>query len=85
MLEAEVLAHLDHQIALRPPPARLVLDQGEAIRARDVERVLAQLAEIQTEMGRRGRLEQERTALLQRAGTRSASGPAGHARAPLRR
>jgi hypothetical protein len=31
--------------------------------------VLAKLAEIQTEMGRRGRLEQERTRLLQSAGT----------------
>jgi hypothetical protein len=68
MLEAEVLAHLDHQIRSGQRLLRLVLDQGEAIRSRDSERVLAKLAEIQTEMGRRGRLEQERTRLLQSAG-----------------
>jgi hypothetical protein len=45
-----------------------VLGQGEAIRARDTEGVLGRLAEIQTEMGRRGRLEQDRTRLLQGAG-----------------
>jgi hypothetical protein len=68
MLEAEVLAHLDHQIRSAQRLLRLVLDQGEAIRSRDSERVLSKLAEIQTEMGRRGRLEQERTRLLQGAG-----------------
>jgi hypothetical protein len=68
MLEAEVLSHLDHQIRSGQRLLRLVLDQGEAIRARDSERVLAKLAEIQTEMGRRGRLEQGRTRLLQNAG-----------------
>jgi hypothetical protein len=68
MLEAELLAHLDGQIASARQLLRLVLAQGEAIRARDSERVLAKLAEIQTEMGRRGRLEQERTRLLQSAG-----------------
>jgi len=68
MLEAELLSHLDHQITSAQQLLRLVLAQGEAIRARDVDRVLAKLAEIQTEMGRRGRLEQERTRLLQSAG-----------------
>ena len=68
MLEAELLTHLDNQIRSAQRLLRLVLDQGEAIRARDTERVLAKLAEIQTEMGRRGRLEQERTTLLQSAG-----------------
>jgi hypothetical protein len=68
MLEAELLAHLDHQIGSAGQLLRLVLSQGEAIRARDVERVLGKLAEIQTEMGRRGRLEQDRARLLQTAG-----------------
>ena len=45
-----------------------MLAQGEAIRERDVDAVLARLADIQTEMGRRGALEQDRAALLQRAG-----------------
>lgn len=68
MLEAELLAHLDGQLQSARTLLRLVLAQGEAIRARDVERVLGKLAEIQTEMGRRGRLEQERARLLQGAG-----------------
>ena len=68
MLEAELLAHLDAQLNSGRRLLALVLDQGEAIRSRDSERVLAKLAEIQTEMGRRGRLEQERTRLLQGAG-----------------
>jgi len=69
MLEAELLSHLDHQLRSAQRLLGLVLAQGEAIRGRDSERVLAKLAEIQTEMGRRGRLEQERTRLLQSAGT----------------
>jgi FlgN protein len=68
MLEAELLAHLDTQIASAKRLLATILEQGAAIRARDVDTVLAKLAEIQTEMGRRGRLEQERTRLLQGAG-----------------
>jgi hypothetical protein len=68
MLEAELLSHLDNQLRSAQRLLGLVLAQGEAIRARDSERVLAKLAEIQSEMGRRGRLEQERTRLLQSAG-----------------
>jgi hypothetical protein len=67
MLEAELLSHLDHQIGSARHLLRLVLAQGAAIRARDVDRVLGKLAEIQTEMGHRGRLEQERARLLQSA------------------
>jgi hypothetical protein len=68
MLEAELLAHLDAQLASARRLLGLVLEQGKAIRARDVDGVLGRLADIQTEMGRRGSLEQERAALLQRAG-----------------
>jgi FlgN protein len=68
VLEAELLAHLDTQIASARKLLGLVLEQGKAIRARDVEGVLARLADVQTEMGRRGSLEQERAGLLQRAG-----------------
>jgi hypothetical protein len=67
MLEAELLAHLDGQIASAQRLLRLVLGQGEAIRARDVDGVLGRLADIQTEMGRRSRLEEERVRLLQGA------------------
>ncbi len=68
VLEAELLAHLDTQIASGSKLLALVLEQGKAIRARDVDAVLARLADVQTEMGRRGSLEQDRAALLQRAG-----------------
>jgi hypothetical protein len=69
MLEAELLVHLDTQIASAQRLLGLVLDQGRAIRKRDVDAVLAKLADVQTEMGRRGVLEQDRAALLQRAGS----------------
>jgi FlgN protein len=68
MLEAELLVHLDRQLASARHLLQLVLAQGKAIRERDVDAVLGRLADIQTEMVRRGTLEQERAALLQRAG-----------------
>jgi hypothetical protein len=68
VLEAELLVHLDSQIASAQRLLALVLEQGKAIRARDVDAVLARLADVQTEMGRRGGLEQDRAGLLQRAG-----------------
>ena len=68
VLEAELLAHLDSQIASARKLLALVLEQGKAIRARDVDAVLARLTDVQTEMGRRGALEQDRAGLLQRAG-----------------
>ena len=60
VLEAELLVHLDTQINSARRLLELVLAQGTAIRARDVDAVLARLADIQTEMGRRGALEQDR-------------------------
>ena len=77
MLEAELLTHLDAQIASARKLLSLVLAQGGAIRGRDVDAVLAQLAEIQAEMARRGSLEQDRAALLQRAGV-ALGVPAAH-------
>jgi len=68
VLEAELLGHLDAQIASAKRLLALILEQGAAIRARDVDGVLQRLGDVQTEMGRRGRLEQARTGLLQRAG-----------------
>ncbi len=68
VLEAELLVHLDAQIASAQRLLGLVLEQGKAIRARDVDAVLGRLADVQTEMGRRGTLEQDRASLLQRAG-----------------
>jgi hypothetical protein len=68
VLEAELLVHLDQQINSARQLLKLVLAQGSAIRERDTDAVLARLAEIQSEMVRRGKLEQDRTGLLQRAG-----------------
>ncbi|MBE2316951.1 flagellar export chaperone FlgN [Solirubrobacter sp. CPCC 204708] len=69
VLEAELLVHLDQQIHSARQLLKLVLAQGSAIRERDTDAVLARLADIQAEMVRRGVLEQERTSLLQRAGS----------------
>jgi hypothetical protein len=64
----EVIAHLDEQIASARRLLGSILAQGEAIRSRDVEGVVARLAEIKTEMSMRERLEQDRGHLLARAG-----------------
>jgi hypothetical protein len=66
-LEAELLVHLDAQISSARRLLGSVLAQGKAIRARDVDAVIARLTDIQTEMGRRSSLEQDRAGLLQRA------------------
>ena len=68
VIEAELLAHLDTQIASAQRLLQMVLGQGAAIRERDVDVVLARLADIQTEMGRRSALEQARMRLLVAAG-----------------
>lgn len=68
VLEAELLVHLDRQIESARRLLGFVLAQGAAIRARDVDAVLARLGDVQTEMVGRAKLESERTGLLQRAG-----------------
>jgi flagellar FlgN protein len=67
-LSAGVLSHLDVQIASARRLLGTILAQGAAIRARDVESVLAHLSEVKTEMGHRAALEEQRTNLLVRAG-----------------
>jgi hypothetical protein len=68
VLEAELLFHLDSQIRSAQHLLQLILAQGASIRERDTDAVLTRLSEIQSEMVRRGALEQERAVLLQRAG-----------------
>jgi FlgN protein len=63
-----VVAHLDAQLVSAQRLLELVLKQGAAVRERDPHGVLACLTEIQGEMERRGRLERDRTQLLQHAG-----------------
>jgi hypothetical protein len=67
-LARDVLAHLEAQIASARHLLELVLQQGRAIRARDVDAVLQRLAAIQAETERRTHLEAARTELLTRAG-----------------
>jgi hypothetical protein len=76
-LGAEVLAHLDAQLDSARRLLDLILRQGVAIRAQQVDDVLARLSDIQVEMELRGQLEQQRTVLLNRAGAQL--GVAGHA------
>jgi hypothetical protein len=64
----DVVAHLDAQIASARRLLSAVLRQGQSIRAREVEEVMARLADIQAEMGRRAALEGTRTAILTTAG-----------------
>jgi hypothetical protein len=66
--ERDVLVHLDAQIESARRLLGSILSQGTAIRARDVEGVLARLGDIKTEMDLRARLEAERTDLLVRSG-----------------
>jgi hypothetical protein len=64
----DVVAHLYAQIASARRLLSVVLRQGQAIRAREVDEVMARLADIQAEMGRRAALEGTRTAILTTAG-----------------
>jgi hypothetical protein len=64
----DLLRHLDAQLASARRLLDAVLRQGSAIRARDVDGVLARLAEMQGEMERRGTLERDRVRILTLAG-----------------
>ncbi len=63
-----IIRHLDAQLASARRLLDAVLRQGKAIRAQDVDAVLARLSEVQTEMELRSGLESERSALLGAAG-----------------
>ena len=65
-----VLAHLDAQIASARGLLGVVLEQGAAIRARDVDAVVRLAGILRGEMGRRELLEEDRTRLLARCGER---------------
>jgi hypothetical protein len=67
-LASEVLAHLDEQLVSARGLLAVVLEQGAAIRARDVQAVVRQAGILRGEMERRELLEERRTALLERCG-----------------
>jgi FlgN protein len=69
-LAAEVLTHLSSQISSARSLLEVVLEQGAAIRARDVHTVVRLAGILRGEMGRRQLLEEERARLLARSGER---------------
>jgi hypothetical protein len=69
-LTNEVLAHLAAQLAAARRLLQVVLEQGAAIRNRDVRGVVQLTGVLQAELQRRQLLETQRLHLLQRAGTR---------------
>ena len=68
MLAMAVVQHLDEQLVSARRLLDLILQQGSAIRSRDVETVLARLSEVKTEMAMREQLEEQRTRIVLRAG-----------------
>ena len=67
-LGSEVLAHLDAQIASVQRLLEIVLEQGAAIRARDVHTVVRFAGLLHGELARREQIEATRSLLLERAG-----------------
>jgi hypothetical protein len=74
-LARDVLAHLDAQIASAQRLLEIVLEQGQAIRARDVHTVVRLAGLMHGEMTRRGQIEQERSRLLALSGGRLGIAP----------
>jgi FlgN protein len=70
VLSGDVIAHLDAQLVAARRLLSIVLDQGAAIRARDVQNVVALTGLLQAELQRRQILDHERARLLERAGER---------------
>ena len=77
VIGAQVLDHLQAQIVSAQRLLECILRQGAAVRAREVDGVLAAMTEIQAEMGARSRMEHERASLLHRAGAALGLNPAG--------
>ncbi len=70
LLTGDVLAHLEVQLVSARRLLQIVLKQGEAIRERNVQSVVALAGMLQAEMQSRTLLEDERSRLLDRAGAR---------------
>ena len=69
-LTAEVLMHLDKQVDSVHSLLEIVLEQGVAIRAREVHAVVRLAGILRGEMSRRELIEEQRTLLLARSGQR---------------
>ena len=70
LLASELVVHLDQQLVSARRLLAIVLEQGAAIRARDVHTVVSCTGLMQAELQRRGLIEAERARLLERAGLR---------------
>jgi hypothetical protein len=70
LLTRDVIAHLAAQLTSARTLLAVVLEQGKAIRARNVQGVVRYAGELQAELQRRRQIEQDRFHLLQRAGGR---------------
>jgi len=76
VLTTDVLAHLEAQLVSARRLLQIVLDQGAAIRARDVQNVVSLTGLLQVELQRRTLIERDRARLLERAGARLGIAPA---------
>jgi hypothetical protein len=74
-LANDVLGHLETQLVSARRMLQIVLEQGAAIRARDVHNVVSLTGLLQAEVERRTMIENERTRLLERAGLRLGINP----------
>jgi hypothetical protein len=64
---SRLIDHLQRQVESSRRLLAIVLAQSAAIRRRDVETILASLADVQSEMAYRARIETERESLIQSA------------------
>jgi flagellar biosynthesis/type III secretory pathway chaperone len=71
----DVIAHLDAQLASARRLLAIVLEQGAAIRKRDVQNVVSLTGMLQAELQRRALIERDRARLLERAGARLGIAP----------
>jgi hypothetical protein len=68
LLTNDVIAHLEAQLVSARRLLQIVLEQGAAIRARDVQQVVSLTGMLQAELQRRALIERDRARLLDRAG-----------------
>jgi hypothetical protein len=67
-LTTDVISHLEAQLVSARRLLQVVLEQGAAIRARDVQQVVSLTGMLQVELQRRALIERDRAILLDRAG-----------------
>lgn len=75
VLSGDILSHLEAQLVGARRLLQVVLEQGVAIRNRDVRTVVALTGMLQAELQRRQLVETERARLLERAGARLGVSP----------